>query len=75
MLFHNIGVLSIYKVSPSLPLAKLSVSEVRKIFHKMKDPVFGKSFFSKTSSTEAYTAILQETFGSMTMDEVKFPRC
>lgn len=52
----------------------MSIKQLRQFFYQVKDPVFGKSFFSFTTSTQEWDKILQGIFGSMTMDEVKFPR-
>jgi hypothetical protein len=40
----------------------------------MKDPAFGKKFMSTKTGTDNLTEILKKTFGSMRMDEVKYPR-
>lgn len=41
----------------------------------MKDDVFGnRDFITGPNGTKSLTDVLQKTFGSMTMDEVKFPR-
>lgn len=55
-------------------VAKMSLREIRQLFYKMKDHVFGRRFLSITSCTKELTDVLQDTFGTMTMDEEKFPR-
>ena len=54
--------------------AKLSLEEVRRIYHRMKVPVFEKHWTSTATCTEAFTKLLKDTFGSITMGEVKSPR-
>ena len=54
--------------------AKMSLQEVRRRFHVMKEPVFGQKFMSTRSGTDNLTRELKDMFGTMTMDEVKIPR-
>lgn len=61
-------------IALGLVYAKMSLKETRQLFYKMKDPVFGRKFFSTKSGTEKLTEILRKTFGSIRMDEVKHPR-
>ena len=54
--------------------AKMSLEQLRQLFYRMKDPVFGRHLFSVKSCTMKLAKILKKIFGKMTMDEVKHPR-
>ena len=55
-------------------IAKLSLREIRQLFYKMKDDVFGRKFLSINSCTKELTEVFLNLFGTMTMDEVRFPK-
>ena len=58
-----------------LYLAKKSVSELRKLYFKMKDKVFGSVRFGVAYNTEALEQILKDELGSDTkLSDVEFPK-
>ena len=56
-------------------VAKKTLSELRKLYFRMKDEVFGKSFVGVSYDTDSLEKILKEEFGEeMIMNDVTYPR-
>ncbi len=56
----------------TLIIGQLSLSKIRQLFHKMKDPVFGSSVL--TYSTSNLTRVLQDVFKEKKMSDCTYPR-
>ena len=55
--------------------AKKSLAQLRQLYFKMKDKVFGNDRFGFGYDTEALEQILKDEFGStMTLSDVDFPK-
>ena len=58
-----------------LSLGNKSLEEVRQLYYKLKDDVFGNSMIASLNfNTDKLQKFLQETFGEMKMNDVKYPR-
>lgn len=56
-------------------VAKKSLSELRQLYFKLKDKVFGNDRFGFAYDTETLEKILKEQFGTtMTLDSVTTPK-
>ena len=62
-------------INPLWFTAKKTLKELRQLMFQMKDEVFGSSHGSYGCNTEALERILKDTFGDMTMNTIKYPRC
>lgn len=59
-----------------LPTANKSLAELRQLYFKMKDQVFGTDRFGFAYNTAALEKLLKEEFGtSMRLGDVTTPRC
>ena len=54
--------------------ADKSLYELRQLYFKLKDEVFGKSRKSVAYNTEALERILKKELGDQRMSDVKYPR-
>ena len=56
-------------------IAKKSLSQLRQLYFKMKDKVFGSDRFGFAYNTEALEKLLKDEFGSsMKLSDVDFPK-
>ncbi len=61
---------------PDYCTAKKSLSELRQLYFKMKDKVFGTVRFGVAYNTEALEQLLKDELGSSTrLSDVEFPKC
>ena len=62
-------------MSLSLFLGNKSLEEVRQLYYKLKDDIFGNSVASLNFNTDKLQEFLQDTFGEeKKMNNVKYPR-
>lgn len=56
--------------------AKKSVTEIRQLYFRMKDEIFGKVKGGMTFNTAGLEALLKEEFSEhVCMDDITYPRC
>lgn len=53
---------------------KKTLREVRQFYFKLKDEIFGNSKTNLAFDTKELEGFLQDAFGDMTMNSVKYPR-
>ena len=55
--------------------AKKSLSELRQLYFRMKDEIFGNARAGMAYNTEALEKILKDEMGEVSMNDVQYPRC
>jgi len=71
---HTYILLSLPPTHPHKIKADKSLNELRQLYFKLKDEVFGKSRASVAYNTEALERILKKELGDQRMSDVKYPR-
>ena len=55
-------------------LGKKSLREIRQLFFRLKDEVFGSGRLGLGYNTKGLEEIFKNVFGDMTMSDVQYPR-
>ena len=55
-------------------LGKKSLRELRQLYFRMKDEVFGRGRFGMAYNTDKLEEILKQEFGDIKMSDVQYPR-
>ena len=57
-----------------ITLGKKTLRELRQLYFRLKDDVFGKGRFGMAYNTNKLEEILKHEFGDMKMSDVNYPR-